>query len=113
MSPEDVSRGWHEVHPGAISNPEDALVVFVDELVQLEDAAKKMLREYMSLQGQCASKMAIVISAFSKTVAVHPRTALSYLPECALFQEVQLGLQWKYIAWPERPVQRPGRSASD
>ena len=133
-------------------NEEDALVVFVDELVQLEvEAAKKMLKEYMSLQGQCLSKIAIVFSSFSTTqlstwrsdsgrelypvplgvldpqkvaealaqeakdvkgkewlrdiqkkswmwlvvqgVAVHPRTAFTYLPEYSLSEEVQLGLQ--------------------
>ncbi len=133
-------------------NEEDALVVFVDELVQLEvEAAKRMLKEYMSLQGQCLSKIAIVFSSFSTTqlcswsfvsgrelypvplgvldpqkvaealaeeakgvkgkewlrdiqkkswmwqvvqgVAVHPRTAFTYLPASSLNEELQLHLQ--------------------
>ena len=48
-------------------NPEDALVVFVDELVQLGATAQGMLRSYMNLQESCPCQIAIVFSSFSTT----------------------------------------------
>ena len=132
-------------------NEEDALVVFVDELVQLGATAEGMLRSYMNLQESCPCQIAIVFSSFSTTqlcswsfvsgrelypvplgvldpqkvaealaeeakgvkgkewlrdiqkkswmwqvvqgVAVHPRTAFTYLPASSLNEELQLAIQ--------------------